>query len=182
VTVERRTRQKVERVLDEATELANDGADVYAAAESALTAQTTDVLRALAVAQIVDIIRARQRAVVAKVERRSTNARATTEEVEQRRSERLSGMIRALMPAVDRYVDEMKVQWTSELLDSEIALRDGTKVRYGSATRDQLTERAGILRTNMLANAEALALTERALRDLSESGARSLDELAGVAA
>jgi hypothetical protein len=40
-----KTRQKIDAVLTEATELTASGVDEYEAARKALTAQTTDVLR-----------------------------------------------------------------------------------------------------------------------------------------
>lgn len=84
--------------------------------------------------------------------------------------------------AVERYTEEMKMQWTLELLDSTFALRDGTPVAWGDATVEQHRERWQMFKDNARANVEGAARHKAALRDLEASGAATLREMAGAIA
>lgn len=84
--------------------------------------------------------------------------------------------------AVDRYTEEVKMQWTTELLDSTFALRDGTPVMWGDATVADHEERRKMFVDNARANIEGASRHEMALRDLAASGANTLREMIGAAA
>lgn len=100
-------------------------------------------------------------------------------EAEARFIQMQNGVIRK---ALDRYAEDLRVQWTSELLDSTFALRSGAVVTWGDATVEQHVERMDIFLKNAHANMEGAARHEIAIRELRESGAPSLREMVGQAA
>lgn len=79
--------------------------------------------------------------------------------------------------ALERYAEDLKIEWTAELLDSTFGLRDGTQVTWGDATVEQHRERRQMFLDNAHANMEGAARHEIALRQLEETGARTLHEL-----
>lgn len=84
--------------------------------------------------------------------------------------------------ALDRYTEEMRIQWTAELLDTSFALRDGTETTWGDATIEQHEARRQMFLDNAHANMEGAARHEIAVRELREAGVTTLREMVGVAA
>lgn len=197
--MEAKTRKRLDRVITEALELAGSGVDEFEAARQALTAQTTDVLRELAIAALVDTIRRRQRSGVLSIERdaeRSRTAqesggqtpeqRATFDRLVRDAEERHLAIQRAHAARMARIIDDFKrevfVEWTAELLASDFAMPDGTRVTWGEATIEQHEERAAMFQRNAVANAEGAARHVQAVEQLKDSGALTLSDLVGVAA
>jgi hypothetical protein len=124
--------------------------------------------------------------------RKGTRARALWEQTPEGRawadaeweSERRSMQMftGVLSRALDRYTEEMRIQWTAELLDSTFTLTDGSSVRWGEATVEQHAERRQMFLNNAHANMEGAARHETAIRELTESGADSLREMVGASA
>lgn len=69
------------------------------------------------------------------------------------------------------------MDWTVKLLESEFALPDGRRVRWGSATLDDHKIRFEMLMNNAEANVEAALRHEAAIGDLLDAGVSSLFEL-----
>jgi hypothetical protein len=203
--MEAKTKKRIEAVLDEALALAQDGADEYEAARKALTAQTSDVLIELAVAAIVDVVRRRQRADVLTIERAATSntprrPRRTSEDWTPRgdeeemyhemgyslseaiRAKHVDELGRAIGENVAKFTAELRIEWTAELLGSDFALADGTRVTWGEATVEQHEERAAMFQRNAVANAEGAARHLHALEALKFAGRETLNDLVGVAA
>lgn len=91
-------------------------------------------------------------------------------------------MVAVMQRALERYVEDLKMQWTAELLDSTFALRDGTVVTWGEATVEQHEDRRQMFLDNAHANMEGAARHEVAVRELRESGAATLREMVQVPA
>lgn len=158
----------------------------YETAERVLRTQQTDVLFALATAALVDAARRRRRGVVLTVEREAEGRRRQTGAeraavAERNDSERVSFLVPALAGILDDYAAALRVEWTSELLASEFAMPDGVRTTWGEATIDQHRERLAMFTANAQANIEGAARHQKAIDELSASGATSLrDLLAGV--
>ena len=185
-----KTKKKIEAVLVEAAELAEGGMDEYAAAREALTAQTSDVLKELATAAVVDAVRRRQRSNVLSIEREAVDSPrqqprsrfvrtpeyyAAMEEIDRRHAERMTTII-------EGYARELKAEWTADLLASEFALADGTRVTWGDATIEQHEERAAMFHRNAVANAEGAARHLKAVDELKSKGVPTLADLVSHAA
>lgn len=89
--------------------------------------------------------------------------------------EREQGMKRLL----DSYRDSLRMEWTEELRQSTFALRDGTLVTWGAASRAHHEERVAIFRANAEANLEGAARHMAAIDTLESTGADCLDEAVG---
>ncbi len=182
------TKRRIAKVLDEATELTRTGVDEYDAAREALTAQASNVYRELAVAAVVDSVRRRIRAETLEAERAasqrpeprpiSSELRAKWAAERDQADREIALRVRAEFDAIiDGYTQRLRVEWTTELLASELALGDGTRTTWGEATVDQLSARAEMFARNAMAGIEGAALCRRALKDLAESGAACLNDL-----
>lgn len=84
--------------------------------------------------------------------------------------------------ALNRYAEDLRIQWTAELLDSTFTLADGTPVAWGEATVEQHAERRQMFLNNAHANMEGAARHEVALRELQASGKPTLRDMVGAAA
>lgn len=71
---------------------------------------------------------------------------------------------------------DVAVEWTREILTTEFALSDGTRVTWGEATADQHLARVSMLHDHAAANAHAASRHEAALQALADSGARCLND------
>jgi len=89
---------------------------------------------------------------------------------------------RSMETALENYAQARIMEWTEELLGSEFALPDGTRVRWGAATVDQHRERFELFRRNAHANLEGAARHRRAIEALEAAHVSSLYELAARAA
>lgn len=87
-----------------------------------------------------------------------------------------------LQGLVSEYVDKLRITWTAELLDSPIALGDGTTVLWGDATTDQHQARYDMHARNALAGAEGAARHLKAIEDITGAGVGNLRELVRRAA
>ena len=72
---------------------------------------------------------------------------------------------------------EAIMEWTEELLQSSLALPDGTIITWGSATRNDHEARIEMLHVNVMANAEAIRRHEAAVIALVSSGKKTLNGL-----
>lgn len=205
--MEAKTKRKIEAVLEEAAELAESGMDEYAAARAALTAQTSDVLKELATAAVVDAVRRRQRSNVLSIERdavrtpvRKRPSPTVSDDWTPKNAEEamyhemgytLGEAIRAkhsavlsanIAASIKRFEDELRIEWTAELLASDFAMADGTRITWGDATVEQHQERAAMFQRNAVANAEGAARHLKAVEALESAGAQTLGEMVGVAA
>lgn len=184
-----KTRKKIELVLDEAAELTAAGMDEYQAARKALTARTSDVLKELATAAVVDAVRRRQRSNVLNVERqaerrprRKPDHSWKTPEYYETVARMRAEFVTEMTASIERYSQSLKMEWTAELLASDFAMADGTRVTWGDATLEQHEERAALFQRNALANSEGAARHLKAVEALRESGRTTLNEVVGVAA
>lgn len=82
--------------------------------------------------------------------------------------------------ALDRYAEDLRIKWTSELLDSTFALSDGAVVTWGEATIEQHAERRQMFLNNAHGNMEGAARHEIAMRELKETGADCLRAMVSV--
>lgn len=78
---------------------------------------------------------------------------------------------------VAKYRDELRIEWTNELLETEFARPDGTRVTWGHASIADHQERAGMFEANAHANLEGAARHLKAIADLQKANAASLSEL-----
>lgn len=188
------TKRRVELVIDEAVALAAAGADPWEAARAALVAQQTDVYKELAIAAIVDTVERRARVEALAIERAAERAVGdapkfvpSPEQVARRRAEDERREIEAMERSValaqkvnkmmDDYVEGLRVEWTRDLLETVVALGDGTRVKWGDATLDQHARRAEMLERNAGANFEAASRHRIAIRELEASGATTLRDM-----
>lgn len=82
-----------------------------------------------------------------------------------------------LFAIIKQYSEELRMEWTLELLSSPFALADGTLVTWGEATVEHHAERVELFQRNAAANLEGAARHQAALRDLGAAGAACLNEL-----
>jgi hypothetical protein len=200
------TKSKIEDAVEKVA-LADDSHE-RAVADAVLRTQTSDVLYELAAAALVDAARARRRRFGLSVERaaeipsaafesprasRVTSPREVALEEREREEaaelahmERMAEIDRRLVSRistiVDEYVDGLRIEWTAELLGSEFALGDGTRVTWGDATAEQHRARAEMFQNNAVANLEGAARHQKALEALEQSGATTLREMIGASA
>lgn len=194
------TKRRIELVIDAAIEDASSGVDVWTAARGALVAQQSDVYRELALAALVDTLERRLRsraleteraaerdhrvamAETVAAERSARNARWAEQRAEEDEKERarLSAILGHARNAVSSMVHELKIEWTAELLDTVVALGDGTKVAWGEATYAQHDQRASMLERNGAVNLEAAARHRRAMEELEAAGAETLRQMTGT--
>lgn len=95
----------------------------------------------------------------------------------ERESELKANLWKSMNESLRIYTDEMRVQWTDELLNSQFNLPDGTSVTWGTATRDQHEARYEMFKTNAMANLEGAARHKKAIDDLNASGVSTLFDL-----
>jgi hypothetical protein len=186
------TKSKIEDAVEKVA-LA-DEAHERAVADAVLRTQTSDVLYELAAAALVDAARARRRRVGLTIERAAevpattfeapTPAAERMEAIDKQHADRRAEIDRRLaesvQAAVAAYERSLRIEWTAELLESEFALGDGTRVTWGEATVEQHRARAEMFQNNAAANLEGAARHRKAIAALSEAGASSLGELVGA--
>jgi hypothetical protein len=83
---------------------------------------------------------------------------------------------------LEEYKKTVIMEWTTELLNSEFALGDGTTTTWGDATREQHEARMELHGRNALAGMEGYARHAAAVEELERTGAESLREALAVAA
>lgn len=156
------------------------------------------LLRRLAAEYLVDALARARRSQALDVERESavtpermprkgTRARAEWEQtaegrawVQQEESDWLRSvqMVHGVVQhALSRYVEDLRIQWTADLLDSTFSLSDGTMATWGEATVEQHEARRQMFLSNAHANLEGAARHELAVRELRESGAINLRDM-----
>lgn len=86
---------------------------------------------------------------------------------------------RRIQQAFDDYKQELRMEWTKELLDSKFALPDGTMVTWGEATLEHHNLRIAMLSQNVEGNLQAIKRHEEAIRSIGEvNDAHCLDDAA----
>lgn len=194
-------KNQIETLIDEAQELA-DGQDPRRVAQDLVRGLPEHFLRRIAVQFIVERLRDRGRRMTLLAERRAMREQlmqemttiapppgrawrlptatrtpeqqAELDEIGYQCTARMASEIREI---TDRFVKQMRVEWTAELLDSTFALTDGTLVLWGDATLDQHRERVAIFTRNAAANLEGAARHEAAIQSLEQSGADTLRQM-----
>ncbi len=105
---------------------------------------------------------------------KALNYRNETEELirklDQQHADRMTAMLEA-------YAEDLKMEWTQELLDAEFALGDGTRVTWGKATVEQHHKRMTMLSHNVESNLQAIKRHECAIADITASGTNSLEDI-----
>lgn len=86
-----------------------------------------------------------------------------------------------LKALIGRYAENLRMEWTQELLDTSFALGDGRHVTWGDATREDHLERIALFERNAVANLEGAARHKAAIRDLDATGAVSLRSMTQAA-
>lgn len=158
-----------------------------------------DEVEALAVAYLMLRVKQSKRAAVAEVERRTKKPRFGTKafeswaadpankvaaaseielqerfaEIDERAARRFADGMTAM---IDDFQRALRDQWTDELLAQEIALGDGTTVRWGDATAEHHQQRFDMHMRNATAGAEGAARHKAAIETLRETGAANLYE------
>jgi hypothetical protein len=128
----------------------------------------------------------REAHVVERAEVRRTEVTATKGTPGRARAEfaRISNEIKkSVGPILSQLREELRLEWTEELLESRFTLRDGLSVTWGAATVAQHKERADMFMDNVAANMDGAARHNKAIRAIEEAGAKCLNEAVdGVAA
>ena len=160
-----------------------------------------DDVEQLAAAYLLAQVKLRQRSTVATVERASQKPKRGTKawyawletpagadqmalEVEYERIERESQtkLWNGMAEIIENYKNELRMEWTDELLRSDFALADGTKVKWGDATREQHEWRADMHAKNAAAGIEGAARHRAAIELLDQTGTESLNDAVAVPA
>lgn len=93
----------------------------------------------------------------------------------ERRDRQITNELWASMnSAAEKYKERLRMDWTEELLGSEFALGDGTRVRWGDATAEQHRYRYELHKRNALAGLEGAARHHQAIERLEATGSRTL--------
>lgn len=83
---------------------------------------------------------------------------------------------------IDRFAAELRMEWNDELLRSDFALADGSKVTWGDASREDHEWRASMHSKNAAAGIEGAARHRAAIDLLVQTGANTLNDAVTVAA
>lgn len=83
---------------------------------------------------------------------------------------------RSMDKAFAQLKEAWKLEWTEEILNTEIPLPDGTVVKFRDATAAQHHHRAQTHRRNTMLNMEAAVRHEKAIEAIAAAGARTLGE------
>lgn len=86
----------------------------------------------------------------------------------------------AASASIDRMIAELKIEWTTELLEAQFAMNDGRLVTWGEATREEHQERLKMFTANAVANLEGGARHKQALSTLDATGATCLNEAVAI--
>lgn len=103
-------------------------------------------------------------------------------EREERRLESDARLYRKLAELVKEHDDQIRLEVTTELLNSVFALGDGTRVTWGDATVEQHQQRIDLLTGMAAGTLETAARHHAAISMLEEAGATCLKQLTPVAA
>ena len=172
-------------------------APTRAVAQRLIAEAEPTLVAAMAVEFLVEVVSRAQREAALDVERQATRrhlprkgtkarevweqttdegrAWAEREEHEERRTFQMT--VGVLGKALERYTEEMRIQWTADLLDSTFSLRDGSTVTWGDASVEQHEERRAMFIANAHVNMEGAARHELAIQQLREAGAPTLREM-----
>lgn len=187
---------QIDALVDEARALA-EARDVRGVAQDLAKGLPVAFLRRLAVEFIVERVRGQVRQITLASERRAMREQLRGELMQEltvstppgRRLRRSAAEQAELDAAAENvrlnfearirvlvsdYTEDMRLQWTQDLLDSPFSLADGTQVLWGDATADQHRERLAIFTRNAAANIEGAARHKAALEALSTTGAPTL--------
>lgn len=91
-------------------------------------------------------------------------------------------MRETMSSAIQKFQEELRIEWTTELLSSTFTLGDGSTVTWGLASIDQHQERADMFARNALANAEGAARHLEAIAAIGGADGQCLADVVGVAA
>lgn len=105
-------------------------------------------------------------------------ARLEAEQIQRNYIERRDAAIRDLTAAL---AEEIRLELTEELLSTEFAIGDGSRVTWGAATTADHERRIEMLEGNIAANADTAAKHRAAIEMLKTSHASTLRDI-GVAA
>lgn len=86
-------------------------------------------------------------------------------------------MFEEMRKITEKYKQELKMEWTEELLSTGFALPNGTIITWGAATVSQHQERVQMLTLNAHRNAEAAARHLKAIEAIEAASATTLAEV-----
>lgn len=115
--------------------------------------------------------------VVSRERRRAVRAIETRSQAGSTNDNEKWGIVEQLL---EEYRREVIVDWTTELLNSEFALGDGTTTTWAAATVDQHLARIGLLERNVRGNLDAIQRHEAAIATITNNDVTSLSEV-GIA-
>lgn len=115
-------------------------------------------------------------------EERAQNTRERREMFARIDREHTTKLMTEMDSIIGKFKDTLHMEWTAELLDSEFATGDGSKVTWGDATRDQHADRFNMHKRNATAGMEGAARHQQAIETLDTTGATTLREAVSVAA
>jgi len=99
---------------------------------------------------------------------------ASMSEVDAQFGQRLT---ERLTTVVEDFKSSLRIEWTNELLSTEIAMPDGTRTTWGAATIDQHAERAEMFEQMAQGNIEGAVRHRKAIDELRASGVDSLAQM-----
>lgn len=82
---------------------------------------------------------------------------------------------------LDEWKDHLRIEWTAELLESEISMPDGRRTTWGAASLDDHRKRKAMFESNAVANLEGAARHAKAIEDLESTGASCLNDVVRAA-
>ena len=92
------------------------------------------------------------------------------EEWERRRFDLLRDLLQ-------KYTDQLRIQWTEELLAQTISMPDGSTTTWGRATLSQHQSRVDMFAAQAMAGIEGAARHRKAIEAIEAAGVQCLDEL-----
>lgn len=185
------TQTRISAAVGELLEFIEEGMDEFEAARKALAIATPAVHRELAVAGLVAISRHRRRAESLQrereAERRNDEYQARPDVAAARKAreadenaqfeERRRMMVGDMRRIVDDYTKSLRLEWTAELLATEIVLPDGTRKTWAEVTPEQHDARAEQFEARAIGNLEGAARHRVAASALRASGFATLAEM-----
>jgi hypothetical protein len=109
----------------------------------------------------------------AAIEQRRTEIEEREAELARLRSERMTRLART----IEDWTKDLRQQWTRELLDTKIALPDGTYITWGEFTLAQHRTRLAMFQGQAETALDGAARHQAAIDALTLAGADTLNEL-----
>lgn len=127
----------------------------------------------------------REAHIMERSEVRSTERSATRTTPGRSRTElaRISNEIKkSVGPILVQLREDLRLEWTDDLLTSRFTLRDGSSVTWGEATVAQHKDRVDIFMDNVAANMDGAARHNKAIAAIEAAGVACLNDAVEIAA